>query len=341
MKTEQAVNMFIARCNARRLAPKTVSWYHSILDPFTSRFPKLPTKPEPIEEFLAEQQTGDERLHGYYRGLQAMYNFLERRLRIANPMRLVEPPRRKRKHPRVLDISEQAMLLAVAKSQQHRAILTLFLDSMIRVGELASLRTCDVNGNTITVQGKTGEREVPISPQTKVLLAGLGDGTHIFTGQRGPLASCGIAKIVKQYMKAIGLEGSKLGPHTLRHTAATQYCENGGDPYSLQRILGHSTLEMTKRYVQMSEGTVKRQHARYSPLRSLAAWPPPDEEDCTRCGGKLYWDEGELTCIDCGARSYPKRTQHWEQPSLKMWARVEEPSSYAHKRLMLKSRKGD
>lgn len=56
-----------------------------------------------------------------------------------------------------------------------------------------------------------------------------------------------------------------------RHTFAKLYLLNGGDLFSLQRILGHATLEMVRRYVNLDADDVKRQHALASPLDRLAA----------------------------------------------------------------------
>ena len=55
----------------------------------------------------------------------------------------------------------------------------------------------------------------------------------------------------------------RLHIHLLRHTFATRYLMNGGDSLSLQRILGHTTLEMTRRYVDMV--AVQRTIMRKSP----------------------------------------------------------------------------
>ena len=304
MESEQAVKTFIARCRAKRLSERTITWYQWILGQFSRRFPELLTKPEEIEAYLAEVKGGDETVHGYYRALRALYNFLERRQGAPNPMRMVEAPRRKRKQPRVLDVPEQAMVLALAWCQRDRAILTLLLDTGIRVGELASLRAWDIRSESIVVRGKTGEREVPISEELPALLEGLGDGYHVFIGAKGPLTHWGLRRIVRKYLKAAGLQGNKLGPHTLRHTSATQYIENGGDPFSLQEILGHSTLEMVRRYVQMAKEKVKRQHAQYSALRSL---PPGNGHKCPKCGGTLIHEHDDTTvCLNCGWREAEK-----------------------------------
>ena len=67
-------------------------------------------------------------------------------------------------------------------------------------------------------------------------------------------------------MKAVGLQGKKLGPHTLRHTFATLW---SGEELVLQSLMGHSSLEMTKRYRQLRAEHVAVQHALHSPLKHL------------------------------------------------------------------------
>lgn len=273
MLTREAIDGYLAACQASNLSPQTIAGYQRTLHRFADYYPALPTEPEPIEEFLALLQgcVGGETLHLYYQILKTFYRFLERRYRVWNPMSLIKAPRRKKKVVQTLSPAEQATLLAFAdRSPRAQAILTLFLDSMIRVGELASLCQGKINGNTIIVEGKTGEREVCISDSTSQMLRELGDGNHVFMGERGPLTVSGIEKIVRCYLKLIGYRGEKLGPHLLRHTAATQFIENGGNPLVLQRILGHSTLEMTNRYVHLAAmKSIAKEHAQYTALQSL------------------------------------------------------------------------
>ena len=70
------------------------------------------------------------------------------------------------------------------------------------------------------------------------------------------------------YAKRLGV---KFHPYALRHSFATCFLRRGGNALALQRILGHSTLEMTKRYVHLNDQDLREQHAAASPL--LAMFP--------------------------------------------------------------------
>lgn len=58
-------------------------------------------------------------------------------------------------------------------------------------------------------------------------------------------------------------------PHLCRHTFATNYLVNGGDVFSLQHILGHTTLEMVRHYVNLASSQIAVQHRKFSPIDRL------------------------------------------------------------------------
>ena len=94
--------------------------------------------------------------------------------------------------------------------------------------------------------------------------------SYLFLNQRGKtLSARGVQIVFRSLKKKLNLDGRKLSPHLLRHSFALAYIENGGDPFSLQRILGHTDQTTTSKYVNMARSNVKAQHSKYSPGERL------------------------------------------------------------------------
>lgn len=66
------------------------------------------------------------------------------------------------------------------------------------------------------------------------------------------------------------------------HTGAKRFILNDGDVFTRQRMLGHTTMHMVRRYVQLSNLDVRDQHARFSPADSLLRKPTPDRGNRSR-----------------------------------------------------------
>ncbi len=167
MRTRTAVQEFLSSRKAMGLSPRTIRWYRGLLNPFSRINPQLPQDPGTIEGFLGALNGSDETRHGYFRALRAFYRWLSRRHALVNPMETIGPPRRRRKTPYSLTTTKLGWLLMVPLSSRDRALLTLLIDTGVRIGEALGLVRDDVFEETIIVSGKTGEREVPISPETK------------------------------------------------------------------------------------------------------------------------------------------------------------------------------
>jgi integrase/recombinase XerD len=84
-----------------------------------------------------------------------------------------------------------------------------------------------------------------------------------------PLNKDSLADIIKRCGKKAGITNTKLSPHVFRHTMAVSYLRNGGDIFTLQRILGHSSLEVLKIYVNMAQSDISRVHQKCSPADNL------------------------------------------------------------------------
>jgi hypothetical protein len=163
------------------------------------------------------------------------------------------------------------------------AIFLTMLDTGLRVSELCSLKVEKLwlQDGMAKVLGKGNkERMVPIGKQLQRILWHYIDRcrpepttpncTSVFLTQAGrPLTRGRVQKMMTGYGQEAKLAGIRCSPHTLRHTAAIFFLRNGGDVFSLQRMLGHASLEMTRRYCELADIDVKRAHSMASPVDNL------------------------------------------------------------------------
>lgn len=155
----------------------------------------------------------------------------------------------------------------------------MFLDTGLRLTELSNIQLCDINldRGTINVFGKgSKERLVKIGNVTlKALLHYLilRNDQHSclwIKEERKPMTRNGIQTTIKRLCKRAEITGVKMGPHTFRHIAAINYLRNGGGEFTLQVMLGHSTLQMTRRYVSsLNAEDMIRIHKMASPVDNM------------------------------------------------------------------------
>lgn len=148
---------------------------------------------------------------------------------------------------------------------RNRAILSLLLDSFIRLEECYHLKIGDIDLSRKRVLVRKSKTDKPriagFGPQTKKALwlyLGLrGDGLEHdalwITEEGRPLGKHGIQEIVRRLKKDAGLQSLKGSIHKLRHTGATVTLKHTRDMKGLKLLLGHSTLAMTERYTQFIE----------------------------------------------------------------------------------------
>ncbi len=277
MNTLAAIQLFLNNRKALGRTQKTREWYEDNLKRFAEFSPELPTEPEVIEAFLATvPDEQDETRHGRYRTLKAFYRFLHKRYKIPNPLdtELMDPPKRRKKIQPTLEPSQMMMLSIYADSRRDRAILCLLFDCGIRATELVTLQKQCISDDYILVNGKEGQRIVPISEETRSMLLSLAitESDYIFRGQRGNrLTASGLYRIVRKYMDRIGVIGNKRGPHRLRHSFGKSFLENDGEIRTLQKIMGHVNISTTEIYSNLATKAIIAQHHQHTPLRAIHA----------------------------------------------------------------------
>ena len=161
---------------------------------------------------------------------------------------------------------------------RNTSLISLILDSGLRRAEVAGLKEYDVHleDRYVKVFGKGSKERLvsfgvncqrallhyyhhyrvqPVNPSIDTFFLAI-DGF--------PLKPAGIKSMMRRLGKTSGVE--RLHPHLLRHTYATMFLLNGGDVFLLQQNLGHTSLEIVRRYIHVASRLAVVRSQNFSPL---------------------------------------------------------------------------
>jgi site-specific recombinase XerD len=221
-------------------------------------------------------------VRGYVQVIKGLYTWLtEEGYLDDNPIVRVKMPRTPRYVVRPVEDGDVRRLLAAINQRtplrkRDLALFLLLLDTGMRLGEVARLSLADGQEATqrgmLRVFGKgSRERYVPVGRAARSALRRYLDLSRpegqtqalFLTWDGQPLAPEGIRQVVRRVAARAGVR--RVHPHKLRHTAAVTFLRCGGDAFALQRILGHSSLTMTRNYVALTDADMKAAHEKASP----------------------------------------------------------------------------
>ncbi|EPD83110.1 hypothetical protein HMPREF1529_02478 [Microbacterium sp. oral taxon 186 str. F0373] len=209
------------------------------------------------------------------------------RVEVDPALRLVAP-RRGRSLPKVATAPAMTAVLTDAETRAHggdaialrdAALVELLYASALRVSELCGTDVDDIDREhrTVRVVGKgSKERVVPYgAPAAHALdaylargrsvLVGRGSGTAaLFVGARGARLGARSAYDVVSRVVSPAV-GQSVGPHTLRHSAATHLLDGGADLRTVQEMLGHASLGTTQIYTHVSAERLAAAYRRAHP----------------------------------------------------------------------------
>jgi integrase/recombinase XerD len=199
----------------------------------------------------------------------------------------LEMPWEKKDFPRIRVPERLPVVLAPGEIQrfldhiagvQHRAVLLTCYGAGLRISEAVSLKVSDIDSSRMLIrveQGKGGkDRYAMLSPGLLEILDAYRrilhpSGPWLFPSWRphSHLTAGAVQTACRQAWQRSGL-GKRVTAHVLRHSFATHLLENGTDTRVIQVLLGHSRIDTTARYVDVSPATVS---ATKSPLDLLLA----------------------------------------------------------------------
>jgi len=278
------------RCKGN--SPKTIDYYNGAFKIFTNYYDgnnDIESITVPLLRkytlFLGEDGVRTSTtIQSYVRALRAFLTWCyNEEILSTNLSEKYKLPKAKRKTIDVLTDVEINKLMSSFNTNyyvhlRNYCICALMLDSGLRMEEVVTLKISNLHipeGYAI-IDGKGNkERTVPLGDNTRRYLLKYQRKRYpreqtdfLFLTTSGyPINKNTIKQLFRKLKKKLDIP--RLRAHLLRHTFATKYLSNGGDMYSLQQILGHTSLEMVKRYVHITHQMSVKNFSSFSPLDNI------------------------------------------------------------------------
>jgi integrase/recombinase XerD len=296
-----ALDLFLKDCEIRNLRPHTIRYYQNEIHACLNQLREQGINVETLSPVLVTQEHIKENVIAYMRhqkglrivtintrlrALRAFFNYLFKAKHI--PQNPFDGITLLKDRKTVIATFSKEQLNKLFKQPDLKTftgvrdytILMLLLETGIRASELVGISIEDIlweDDLIIIRQSKSyRQRQVPITKPMRqqlkkyINIRGSIETNALFvTVDSNPLSKRGLQNQIKKYGNEAGIKGVRCSPHTFRHTFAKLSVQNGANIFELQAILGHTSFEIVKTYVNLFGNDVRDRHREFSPLRML------------------------------------------------------------------------
>ena len=265
------LDKFITNLKEKGKSQYTIVAYKKDVEQFLGFLAKKQTesinevKKEDIQDFIQELLQNNYTKKSASRKLNSIrtfYRFLKsEKIVTINPALDVAHPRFKNNKPRVLSKLEYRALRDFARQDKRTyAIIELFLQTGLRIGELANLTISDIKEEGLVVQayGKTKERIVPLNKLVRKSITDYMEIRHetetnniFITKNNRPLLIRNIRNIIDRCFREVGIENVKV--NDLRNTFIAHQLAAGAPLAYISKIVGHKRLSSTEQFLDLIE----------------------------------------------------------------------------------------
>lgn len=291
---EEGFNEFIVDCKIKNLKQDTINYYKDCFNYFMDYMNLVydtidirnDIKKKTIDKYIVYMQAKelkDTTINIKLRGIRRiLYYFMENEYIENFKVRLIKEDETM---PDLYTDEEIKILLKKPNLKtcnfgEYRtwAIINFFVATGVRSRTLRFIQIKDLDlENDLIYLTTTKARKMIVVPMSKTLkkilleylkIRGGKQEDYLFCNLEGKqLTRYALSNIISLYNKKRGIE--KTGIHILRHYFAKNYIQNGGNSLKLQKLLGHSTLEQTKKYVDLFGQDLQKDFEKYNPLDQL------------------------------------------------------------------------
>jgi integrase/recombinase XerD len=219
-----------------------------------------------IKEFLAFKISDHSLSNASIALIKASLKFFYTEM-LGKNISVIKTPKASKKLPVVLTRTEIKDLLDNTKNQKHRLLVELLYSTGLRLSECINLKYSDLDMNDgigwVRLGKGAKDRIFIVSEMFKKDLleyiekTGADGKGYIFSVNGRKMSPRGIQHAIKVSAERTGIE-KDVHVHTLRHSFATHLLENGVDIRKIQKLLGHSNLQTTQIYTQVSSEEIKK-----------------------------------------------------------------------------------
>jgi len=283
MQLSKAIQGFVFYLNGANYSPITIQYYEANLRRLQKHLGDPPVETvtaNDLYDFLISIPFSNSTKQVYWKIIRSFYRWAAQEIGIQNISLSIATPIAISKT--IIPFSQQDIqsLIKAAKSKRNRALVMFLLDTGVRVSELCRMTVLDVDLSTGMVKitpFQTGKKSRP-----RVVYLGTNARRYLWqylasrpdTEQKNaPLFATHTGKpldrfAVKNILARLAEKAkvNNVHPHRFRHTFAIQYLRNGGDVFTLQRLLGHNSLQMVKHYLNLADTDTQSAHRKASPV---------------------------------------------------------------------------